>query len=303
MKGTGGVARKNWIANILAPARQNLAENASYLRDPCDVLADKFWKNVQRWVKSQREQLSAWNEAHNGTGSAAPNESKLTELHRKRAEAFNNVSAISKARIVETGLSDSSGACSGVESDGEYSEGGDDGNSDSEDGAGGGISEDGVDGCSFVRDVGSIGDLNDYDDYDLTQPYYSLVPLGARGSVSRSPEEVQKSMQPRARSVFTKSQHVLDPSRDDPGIKEFMSKISGAVCAIATALNCGRGGERASASATAATPLEGKGPTKKRRLTAAEATSNAEVLKFMASTTDEQLRKYARRCLINVEEE
>ena len=200
MKGTGGVARKNWIANILAPARQDLAENAAYLADPCDVFADKFWKNVQKWVKSQREQLSKWNESHNGTGSAAPDESKLTELHRKRSKAFKNVPAISKAGAVETTQSDS--CASGSESCAEYSKNKsseDDGDSDSDDDDGGLISGDGVEGGSVVGDVGSSDEVCKYDDYDLTQPQLT-APLGAGGSVFRAPRQVQQSMQRRVGS-------------------------------------------------------------------------------------------------------
>ena len=171
MKGTSGVARKNWIANILAPARQDLAENAAYPADPCDVLADKFWKNVQKWVKSQREQLSMWNESHIRTGSAVPDESKLTKLHSKRSEAFKNVPAISKAGAVETTQSDS--CASGSESCAEYSKNKSsehDGDSDSEDDDGGLISGDGFDGGSVVRDVGSFDEVSEYGNYDLTQP-------------------------------------------------------------------------------------------------------------------------------------
>ena len=109
-------------------------------------------------------------------GSAAPDESKLTELHRKRSEAFKNVPAISKAGAVETTQSDS--CASDNESCAEYSKN----KSREDDDDGGLISGDGVEGGSVVGDVGSFDEVSEYGDYDLTQPQLT-APLGAGGSV------------------------------------------------------------------------------------------------------------------------
>ena len=82
-----------------------------------------------------------------------------------------------------------------------------------------------------------------------------------------------------------------------------MSRCSGAIEAIASAMTSGGDGGPASASASATTPSGSDLPPKKRGLNAAEALANAELLKVMASTNDEQLLSYARRSLVRIDEE
>ena len=236
---------------------------------------------------------------------------------------------------METTPSDSS--ASGSDTCAEYSkdkssEG--EGDIDSDDDDGGLVSGDGVEGGSVLGDIESF-EVCEYDDYDLTQPQLT-APLGAAGSVSRAPGQVQQSMQQRVRSSSkgkgkqpsetqektergkeardrgrkklaafktTSMKEFLDLSKDDSPSNVFMSRCSGAIEAIASAMASGGGGGPASASASATTPSGSDLPPKKRSLNAAEAQANADLLKIMVSTKDEELLAHCRRSLVKIDEE